>query len=71
MKTKEQIALDIASKINKIENITCPREVLNPRLYFGAMLALNELERLQKEEMLKCVEQAIERHKSALAKLKG
>ena len=70
MKTAEQIALEIASRITSIKDIQCPREVVNPGLYFGAILALKELELLQKQSYMSSVEQAIEKHKHALNRLK-
>jgi hypothetical protein len=70
MKTIEQIAFEIGNSITSVKDIVCPRGVVNPGLYFGAILALKELERSQKESYMSSVEQAIEKHKHALNRLK-
>lgn len=45
MKTFEEIAIEIANRTDSITEIKCPRDVKNPGLYFGAMLALIELDK--------------------------
>lgn len=66
--TKEEIAFKIGNRISNITEIECPRGVANPGLYFGAMLALLEVER--KQLIKKSIDEIIEAHKETFKKLK-
>ncbi len=42
----EQRALEIANNLEPVKDIDCPRNCINPGLYFGYMLAVRDMQKL-------------------------